>query len=131
MHTIKRGSPIAHSIRPGMPLLAIDGDDVSSMSPTEVAELLVKRKDQPERVLTLIMPYESPWPLRIGIALVVGVVAFVSWVFVTIYLGHKAQERAALAQQRAEYVVGRLAANENLDLGHDFLLKVVAPAMLT
>jgi hypothetical protein len=128
--TIKRGSPIAHSVRPGMALLAVDGDDVSKLSPTEVAELLVKRKDQSERVLTFAMPYESPWPLRIGIALVVGVVAFISWVFITIYLGHRAQERAALAQQRAEYVVGRLAANENLDLSHDFLIKVVAPAML-
>lgn len=129
VHSIKKGSPIAHSVRVGMLLLSVDGDDVTQMSPSDIAELLLKRKEQPERVLTLAQPYESPWPLRILFIVVLCAVLFISWVFYTIHLGNQAQERARLAQQRAEFVVGKLAGNAELDLSHDFLLKVVAPAI--
>ena len=95
-----------------------------------MAELLLKRKEQPERVLTLTRQYESPWPLRIGITLGTWALLGLAWVCHTIHLGQKAQERESLAQQRAEVVVGKLADNAELDLSYDFLLKVCTSYVL-
>lgn len=128
---IERGSPIAPSVRPGMVFRKIDGEDVSNLTRMEVAAMLKKRAEQRERVLTLAPPYDSPWPMRILVAIGVFAVLFVAFLLGGVILEQKLQERRTRMQTEAEFVVGKLGANENLDLSNDFLLKVALPAMMT
>ena len=125
---VERGSPIAPFVRSGMTILTIDGDDVSCLPRQEVAAMLVKRAERPERVMTLALPYESPWPMRILVAIGLFAVLFLAFIAGGIILSKKLEERKEALQAEAEFVVGKLV--EQHDFSQDFLAKVAMPAMM-
>jgi hypothetical protein len=127
---IERGSPIAPSIRPGMMLLKIDGEDVSNSTRPQVLTMLNERIDRPKRVLMLKEQENSPWPMRILMAMALFAILFTAFVIGGIIMTHKLEERRARERENAEYILGKLVANEGLGLSTDFLRDVAMPAMV-
>ena len=72
----------------------------------------------------------SPWPMRILMAMALFAILFTAFVIGGIIMTHKLEERRARERENAEYILGKLVANEGLGLSTDFLRDVAMPAMV-
>ena len=63
-------------------------------------------------------------------AMALFAILFTAFVIGGIIMTHKLEERRARKRENAEYILGKLVANEGLGLSTDFLRDVAMPAMV-
>jgi hypothetical protein len=116
-----------------MKLMSVDGVDVSTCTCKAVADLLLERAEQRERLLMFAKPSETKERSAFAdFLLFVMFTVCVLGVGVLIYMkyGHGHRDQASIASMhKAREVLNRLAANNALGLERSFLEAVVWPAL--
>ena len=128
IQNVAPASPLYASVRAEMRVVAIDSIDVSKRGCNEVAAMFKERAGNAERVLVFALPPEedSPWPMRIAIAIVLALILGLAAFGWKMFTGNLERERLQAVMQKAQAVAQALAKK---GFRHDFLSKVVFPAM--